>query len=399
MNPPSSIRPHRRHRTRPSTPSAADATPQSTGGSPTPTTPPTATETPGPQDFAALYDQVASGVTMVHATTCDGTGVGSAFLVGDDRVLTAAHVVDGAASVAVMKDDGAAHQASVVGVDLGTDTALLEIRGSMDGHVFDITESPTVAGESLAVIGHPLGDPLTLTTGTTSRVDDALWPNFQLDVSVNPGNSGGPVVRADGDVVGMLVAKDSEAEGLGYAIRADVLAEHLENPDLLAPPAPADCSQPLGPEEAETPDIGATDDLHNAVAATLGSYFDGINSATTGSRSISSPRGCKATCPSTSSPPAWRPATTSGSRYTPSRRPPTAPTSGWSSSASRPPATARRERPAPTGRWTTSWSGTTAGCSSTGSRATTTPPATYRARDGLSLVHIRSCIGVLPACG
>ncbi len=200
------------------------------------------------------------------------------------HAMTAAHVVEEAASVAIMQEGGPAYQASVVGVETSTDVALLELHEDLDGHEFGITGSPTVAGESLAAIGHPLGDPLTITTGTTSRVDDALWPSFQLDISVSPGNSGGPVVRAggpvvraDGDVVGMLVAKDTEAEGLSYAVRADVLTERLESPSLLAPPAPADCNRPLGPEESELPDIGAADDLEIAVAATFNNYFSGIN--------------------------------------------------------------------------------------------------------------------------
>ena len=65
---------------------------------------------------------------------------------------------------------------------------------------------------------------MTITEGNVSRVDSDLWPQIQLDVSVSPGNSGGPVVNHEGAVVGVLVAKDTQAEGLAYAVRSDFVA-------------------------------------------------------------------------------------------------------------------------------------------------------------------------------
>jgi hypothetical protein len=250
-------------------------TPAETTSAPTP-----APEPPPPSppvtDFAGLYENVSSGVVMVHATTCDGTGIGTAFLVSENQVITAAHVVDGAASVAILKD-AQTHQASVVGIDEAADIAVLQPLNDVSGHQFGLAERAVVAGEPLAVIGHPLGDPLTMTTGTVSRADEALWPNVQLNVNVSPGNSGGPVLRDDGDVVGMLIAKDIEAEGLSYAVHAHLIAERLAQPGLLTTPEPAECELPLGPEHAEVPDVEVFDNLHMAVATTLESYFWGIN--------------------------------------------------------------------------------------------------------------------------
>src|SRR5690606_21368382 len=238
------------------------------------------TTAPDPDEvpsFVDLHDQVASGVLMVQASTCEGTGVGSAFLVSGDRIVTAAHVVAEAASVAVVQDD-ATYEADVVGIDSANDIAILETSVALGGHEFQLADTEVAAGEALAVIGHPLGAPLTITSGTVSRADDDLWPDFQVDASVNPGNSGGPVVRADGDIVGMAVAKDGEAEGLAYAVRSEVIADGVTDPGALPAPEVAECDTPLGPDSgSELPEVPAGDELEVAAAATLASYFDGIN--------------------------------------------------------------------------------------------------------------------------
>jgi hypothetical protein len=173
--------------------------------------------------------------------------------------------------------DEAVHHAVVVGSDAANDVAVLEMSGNLGGYIFDFSDTVVSAGELLAVIGHPLGDPLTITAGTASRVDATLWPDFQVDASVNPGNSGGPVVRADGDVIGVMVAEDSQAEGLGYAVRAEVVADLVGYPNLLGRPTSPTCSNPLGPEYSEVPPLPAADDLQVAIATTLANYFTGIN--------------------------------------------------------------------------------------------------------------------------
>jgi len=212
---------------------------------------------------------------MVRATTCSGTGIGSGFLVGPGRILTAAHVVDGAVSVAIVQN-GVVVPATVVGVDVGQDLAMLSTR-IMDGHVFTMASSVPAAGTAIAVVGHPLGEPLTITEGNVSRVDEELWPNLQLDVSASPGNSGGPVVTVDGSVVGILVSKDAEADGLAYALRPDAAAPYVEGSQSLGPPVQPACSGPLGPSDAELP-TPTSDALTRAVVGTFVRYFSGINS-------------------------------------------------------------------------------------------------------------------------
>jgi serine protease Do len=251
-------------------------------GSTTPTAPtapaePSPTATPAaPADFARTLDRVESGVVMVRATTCSGTGVGSGFLVGGDQIITAAHVVDGAVSVAVAQGD-LVQPATVLGVDEERDVAVLSTAG-IPGFAFSMTPTMPAAGTAVAVVGHPLGEPLTITSGNVSRIDDALWPNLQLDVSVSPGNSGGPVVTADGRVVGVLVGEDREADGLAYALRSDAVAPLVQGAEALSPPVRPACSTPLGPDDGELPSAPASDPLTQAAAQTFIRYFGGINS-------------------------------------------------------------------------------------------------------------------------
>jgi hypothetical protein len=253
----------------PETPSESPASAQH--ASPTAPTP----ATPIPSDFAQTLEVVESGVVMVRATTCSGTGIGSGFLVGPGQIVTAAHVVDGAVSVAIAEDD-TVHRATVTGLDTEHDLALLST-GELSGHVFAMSPDVPGAGTAVAVVGHPLGEPLTITEGNVSRVDEDLWPNLQLDVSVSPGNSGGPVVTADGSVVGVMVSKDVEADGLAYALRGDAAAPFVGDEQPLDPPLQPACSAPLGPGDADVPIAPASDALEQAVAHAFARYFGGIN--------------------------------------------------------------------------------------------------------------------------
>jgi serine protease Do len=213
---------------------------------------------------------------MLRASTCEGEGVGSGFLVSATEIVTAAHVVEGAASVGVVQGDGT-YTAEVVGLDAEKDVALLRVREPIPGHVFEMSGDMARPGAEVAAIGHPLGEPLTITNGSVSRTDKALWPQVQLDVSVSPGNSGGPVVSDDGAVVGVILAKDIEAEGLAYALRSDVLRPVVDGSETLPVADAADCANPLGPEEVEAAPLPDSSELDRAAARTLANYFGGIN--------------------------------------------------------------------------------------------------------------------------
>lgn len=265
------------HETAPPAPSAPSA-PSVPSAPVTVTASPSTQPHPAPDaDHSALLARASTGVVMIRATTCEGEGVGSGFLVSPHQVLTAAHVVQGAASVAVGHDEEV-YAATVTGIDSDADVALLDLTQPIaGGHVFDLATDQIPAGTEVAVIGHPLGDPLTITEGNVSRSDDQLWPDVQLDVSVSPGNSGGPVLDRDGNVVGVLLAKDTEREGLAYALRSDFVLPVLTGGATLPAFRPAACAAPLGPDHTQIPRVPAEVTLRDAIAETFANYFGGIN--------------------------------------------------------------------------------------------------------------------------
>ncbi|MGH3423406.1 MAG: S1C family serine protease [Nocardioidaceae bacterium] len=241
--------------------------PPSTAPTPTPTASPTA----GYADFADVYASVGSGVGQVDVQTCDSSGTGSGFLVDPSRLVTAAHVVNGASEVTVQMDDGTVG-ASIEGVDKSIDLAVLHLDEPSTGHVFDLGDEPVRTGTRLAAIGFPLGEPKTLTEGTVSgsgrEIETELGTftdMLQTDTAINPGNSGGPLVDIGGDVVGVAAAVRVDAQGIGFAIPSTTIARPLAGRGSLTPVNVVDCGS----------DTAAPD----AAVATLYAYHEAINAA------------------------------------------------------------------------------------------------------------------------
>ncbi|WP_217651870.1 HhoA/HhoB/HtrA family serine endopeptidase [Hydrococcus rivularis] len=167
-------------------------------------------------------------------------GTGSGFILSaDGRLLTNAHVVEGAARVKVTLKDGQIYDGQVVGIDKVTDVAVVKINAS---------DLPTVTlgnaenlqpGEWAIAIGNPLGLDNTVTVGIISAlgrsssdvgVPDKRVRFIQTDAAINPGNSGGPLLNAAGEVIGVNTAIRADAQGLGFAIpieTAQRIAEQL----------------------------------------------------------------------------------------------------------------------------------------------------------------------------
>jgi Do/DeqQ family serine protease len=155
-------------------------------------------------------------------------GVGSGFIVNNDgRIITNAHVVQGATTVRVTLKDGRTFEGKVLGADPVTDVAVIKI---------DATNLPTVTlsnsdqiqpGEWAIAIGNPLGLDNTVTAGIISAtgrssgqvgIPDERVNFIQTDAAINPGNSGGPLLDANGAVIGMNTAIRADAQSIGFAI-------------------------------------------------------------------------------------------------------------------------------------------------------------------------------------
>ena len=138
---------------------------------------------------------------------------GTGFLVADGRILTANHVVANCRSVVARNARGERQGARVNAADSARDLAVLSV-GAGFGPALDLREDPPVQrGERVVTYGFPLSGLLssgpTLTTGEVSALaglrDDPR--NFQISAPVQPGNSGGPLLDAQGHVIGIVVSK------------------------------------------------------------------------------------------------------------------------------------------------------------------------------------------------
>ncbi|MBG0745411.1 MAG: trypsin-like peptidase domain-containing protein [Planktothrix agardhii KL2] len=155
-------------------------------------------------------------------------GSGSGFIVNSNgRIITNAHVVDGATKVSVVLKDGRQFEGKVVGTDPVTDVAVIEIQAD-NLPTLTIGNSETLQPGELAIaIGNPLGLDNTVTVGIISAtgrsgsevgIPDKRVSFIQTDAAINPGNSGGPLLNQKGEVIGMNTAIIQGAQGLGFAI-------------------------------------------------------------------------------------------------------------------------------------------------------------------------------------
>jgi len=155
-------------------------------------------------------------------------GTGSGFiLTADGRILTNAHVVEGAEQVDVTLRDGREFKGQVIGRDPVTDVAVVKIEAS-DLPTVKLGDSERVVpGEWAIAIGNPLGLDNTVTVGIISAtgrssgqigVPDKRVNFLQTDAAINPGNSGGPLLNQRGEVIGMNTAIIGGAQGIGFAV-------------------------------------------------------------------------------------------------------------------------------------------------------------------------------------
>jgi S1-C subfamily serine protease len=185
-------------------------------------------------DFSSVIEDVIRGVVSVRTDKSTGTG----FIIDEfGYIITNHHVIDGGSFVRIQMYDGSSFQVNIVGVDPSADIALL--KGPEFSESLELADSDEVSiGEKVIAIGNPLGLSFTVTEGIVSATE-RLGPNgmnayIQTDVTLNPGNSGGPLINKEGEVIGVNNFKLGGAEGLGFALESDVVMEVVNEINVAA---------------------------------------------------------------------------------------------------------------------------------------------------------------------
>ena len=162
-------------------------------------------------DPEALYNSV-----MVIYTK---SAVGSGFAVDENTIITNAHVVEDFKEVTIRLYNNKSMTGRVVKKDKDRDLALIKV----DENIVPLkinNEENIAAGTEVYAIGAPKDIPYTMTKGIVSAKNRKIghYNYIQIDASINSGNSGGPLVTENGEVIGINTMKMTDAEGIGFAI-------------------------------------------------------------------------------------------------------------------------------------------------------------------------------------
>jgi S1-C subfamily serine protease len=162
-------------------------------------------------------------------------GAGSGFLISPEGfIVTNSHVVHHADAIEVNMPDGTTYAAEIIGEDPSTDLAVIRVYGQNFTHAGFGDSKKLKVGQLVIAIGNPFGFQFTVTTGVVSALGRSMYSYtgrlidgvIQTDAALNPGNSGGPLINAAGEVIGINTAIISSAQGLCFAVGSSV-AEYV----------------------------------------------------------------------------------------------------------------------------------------------------------------------------
>ena len=188
-----------------------------------------------PPSFVDVAEKVRPSVVVIETETSEGSGW---IIDSDGIIVTNYHVVEDAESVFVTLDDGRTFPADSVSADPLTDIAIIRINAQNLPAASISDFNNLKVGQPVAAIGNSLGRGISLKGGWVSRlntsviVDDRwLFGLIETDAAINEGNSGGPLVNMNGEVIGITSVKliGVEVEGIGYAISIETAFPVIED--------------------------------------------------------------------------------------------------------------------------------------------------------------------------
>ena len=215
-------------------------------------------------------EEVYRSVFVVYS----GNSMGSGFAIGENFIITNAHVIDDPFDVRIETYGGEMKRAFIMAQDERIDIAVIGVAGASFAPLEAADLSRVRAGDDVYAIGAPNSLAFTLTKGVVSSKERLVGRQqyIQTDAAINSGNSGGPLLNDAGEVVGVNSYKMTDSEGIGLAIPIDVVVSFLETreidlnesgdvvvPDVDEPPAdPPTSESPKDEGSARRPSSAAT---------------------------------------------------------------------------------------------------------------------------------------------
>lgn len=180
-------------------------------------------------DFSGIVDSSIKSVVSIRTDVGQGTGF---IITNQGHVVTNAHVLAGGSTVNALTYEQDIVDAEFIGFDPELDIALLQIPGNHD--VLELADSDDIQiGENVIAIGNPLGLQFSVSEGIVSGVErvgiNELEAYIQTDAALNPGNSGGPLINKDGEVIGINNFKVGGGENLGFALDSNHIKDAVND--------------------------------------------------------------------------------------------------------------------------------------------------------------------------
>lgn len=179
-----------------------------------------------------VYEKINPAIVLVEAQMIDGLSSGTGCIINKSGIiLTSSHVVNNSSYIEVTTSKGETYKAEMINIDPKKgDLALLKINPKRALPTIKLGDSSMVkVGQKVLAIGNPFGFNGTLTTGIVSRIDYER-NKIQTDAAINPGSSGGPILNAKGEVIGIsqsIFNPDNNKSniGIGFAVPANEVKE------------------------------------------------------------------------------------------------------------------------------------------------------------------------------